>query len=276
MKKIIFILIDGCGFDVATENFGYLEHLIQEGVGGKYKILGELPSSSRPIYETLFTGLPVNEHGVTSNNVVRRSKEISVFELCRDRGLRTAASAYYWISELYVRAPFEPVRDRFMDATENSIEHGIYYYEDMYPDSHVFHDAEYLRKSFYPDLLFIHPMNIDHSGHSFGNDAKEHHFMVLKTGDLMAELIPKWLKANYQVVVTADHGMNEKGLHGGNTELQRCVPLYIFSQDVKKGNFCKETISQLAIAPLLCELLGIEKSLKMKSLKDLGVDLFEE
>ncbi|PKM49906.1 MAG: nucleotide pyrophosphatase [Firmicutes bacterium HGW-Firmicutes-7] len=276
MKKTIFILLDGCGFDVATENLGFLEHLVQEGQGGKYKILGELPSSSRPIYETLLTGLSVFSHGIVNNSTVRRSKEISVFDLCVDSGLKTAASAYYWISELYVRAPFDPDNDRIRLQSESAINYGIYYYEDIYPDSHVFNDAEFLRKNCSPDFLFIHSMNLDDSGHHSGCHSKEHHMTALKVNELMATFMPKWLNAGYQVIVTADHGMSEMGLHGGNTEVQRIVPLYLFSERVRKGSFCESTISQLLIAPLLCDLLGIEKSPKMKNLEDLGVDLFEK
>lgn len=275
MKKTIFILLDGCGFDVATENLGFLEHLIQEGQGGKYKVIGELPSSSRPIYETLLTGLPVYQHGIVNNSIVRKSKEISVFDLCTERGLKTAASAYYWISELYSRAPFDLVNDRIKLQSESAINHGIYYYEDFYPDSHVFNDAEFLRKNYSPDFLFIHPMNLDDSGHHYGRHSREHHKMALKVNDIMATIMPRWFKAGYQVAITADHGMNEMGLHGGNTELQRVVPLYLFSDQVKKGTFCQAAIPQLAIAPMLCKLLGIEKSPKMKNLEDLGVDIFE-
>lgn len=275
MKKTIFILLDGCGFDVATQTLGFLEHLIENSQGGKYKVQGELPSNSRPIYETLLTGLPVYEHGIVSNNIVRRSKEISIFDLCIDRGLKTAASAYFWISELYVRAPFDRINDRIKLESESAIENGIYYYEDIYPDSHVFNDAEFLRKRYSPDFLFIHPMNLDDSGHCYGHSSSEHHIMGLKANDLMATLIPSWIKEGYEVVVSADHGMNEWGLHGGNTELQRVVPLYLFSDRVKKGNFSEIAISQLAVAPMICALLGIDKSPNMKNLEDLGVDIFE-
>ena len=274
-NKMIFILLDGCGFDVAESNLGYLEHLIEKNQGAKYRVRGELPSSSRPIYETLFTGLPPYQHGIIENHTPSRSRKDSIFDLCCKQGYITAAAAYYWISELYVATPFDPSLHRYNLLSDSSIKHGIYYYEDCYPDSHVFSDAEFLRTQYTPDFLFIHPMNPDDSGHHFGCHSKEHHSTILKVNEILAVLMPRWIEFGYQVVITADHGMNEIGLHGGNSQLQRTVALYLFSQGLKKGDFSKNAIPQISVAPLLCTLLGVEPSSEMSNLSDLGVDIFE-
>lgn len=63
MAKLILVLMDACRFDAITQTAGYLEHMIDYGKGAKYRIRGELPSMSRPMYETLMTGLPVWRHG---------------------------------------------------------------------------------------------------------------------------------------------------------------------------------------------------------------------
>jgi len=274
--KTIFILLDGCGFDVAESNLGYLEHLIEKNQGAKYRVLGELPSSSRPIYETLFTGFPPFQHGIVENHTPSRSGKESIFDLCTRQGFITAAAAYYWISELYVATPFDPSQHRINLTSDSSIQHGIYYYEDCYPDSHVFSDAEFLRTKYTPDFLFIHPMNSDDSGHRFGSHSKEHHGSVLKVNEILAIFMPKWMESGYRIVITADHGMNEIGLHGGNSLLQRTVALYLFSAELKKGNFSNTIIPQISVAPLLCSLIGIEPSAEMINLSDLGVEFFEE
>lgn len=274
-NKTVLIILDGCGYDLATENLGFLEHLISEGVGGKFRIRGELPSLSRPMYETLMTGLPVYKHGITNNLIVRTSNQISLFDLCLENHLTTAASAYYWMSELYVRAPFSYRSDRIQLNSEAKIQHGIYYYEDQYPDSHVYSDAEYLRLQFEPDFLLVHPMNVDDSGHNFGSASKEAHKKAAVENILLSTVIPLWMEAGYQIVVTADHGMNEHGLHGGNTDLQRIVPLYLFSEKVVKGDYTGKVLPQIYIAPILCRLLGIEPSTGMKSLTEMEEEIFE-
>lgn len=276
MSKTIFVLLDGCGFGVGERNLGYAEHLVEQGLGAKYRVQGELPSLSRPIYETLLTGLPVCRHGISSNLVVRRSNCTSVFDLCRKNGLKTAAAAYHWISELYVKAPFNYARDRIQLHSSSIIQDGIYYFEDSYPDSHVFADAEFLRERSNPDFLLIHSMNIDDSGHRFTSDSPEYETAAAKANIVLSSCLPQWLEQGCSVLITADHGMNEAGLHGGNTPLQREAPLYLFSAGVLPGDFSGKLISQLSIAPLLCRMLEIEKFDEMKSLEEIEVKFFGE
>ena len=69
MSKVILILSDALRYDAAVDGMGYLGHLVENNLASLYKVTGELPSMSRPMYETLHTGLPVFEHGVVSNYV---------------------------------------------------------------------------------------------------------------------------------------------------------------------------------------------------------------
>jgi predicted AlkP superfamily pyrophosphatase or phosphodiesterase len=258
---------------------GYLEHLIEYKKGAKFKIKSELPAMSRPMYETILTGTPVLEHSIVNNSTSKLSKESSIFSLCRENKLKTAAAAYHWISELYNKTPFDITEDRVQLNTDKNIENGIFYYEDSYPDNHLFNDAEFLRKNFNPDFLFIHSMNIDDVGHKFGNQSLEYAKAVSKADTILSMYLPKWIEQDYNIIITSDHGMNENKIHGGNSEIQRMVPLYIFANDknnIKKGEFTENEISQLSIAPLTCKLLGINKSRKMKELNKYWSGIFEK
>ena len=257
MNKTILVLLDACRYDAATRNFGFLEHLIDCGTGAKYKVQGELPSLSRPIYATLLSGLPVRLHGITSNEVVRRLTAESVFSLCRAAGGKTAAAAYHWMSELFDRAPFDPREGRLRLDGGGEIDAGIFYWEDGYPDSHLFADGEFLRLRYAPDFLLYHPMGIDCAGHRSGAESFEYELAVMKAGSCLAILLPAWLETGWQVVVTADHGMSRLGLHGGTDPDQRDVPLYLFGTRAVPGRFEDRYISQLNTAPLLCRLLGL-------------------
>src|SRR5512143_1813067 len=95
-NKVILVLSDGLRYDTAVASMGYLGHLVEAGQASLYKVIGEVPSISRPMYETTHTGLPVSEHGVVSNSVVRRSTKPSVFQAAVEAGRTTAAAAYYW------------------------------------------------------------------------------------------------------------------------------------------------------------------------------------
>lgn len=269
MKKTIFVLLDACQYEAGTRNLGYLEHLVDYKRGAKYKVRGELPSLSRPIYATLLTGLPVCGHGITSNGTAGALRGDNLFSMCKAAGGTTAAAAYYWMSELYNGAAFKKDEDRIRIRKGGMIDAGIYYWADDYPDSHLFADGEYLRKEFGPDLILYHSMGIDFWGHRKGAGSPEYESAIAEADSILSPLMEIWQKEGYQIVITADHGMNGLGNHGGTDAPQRDVPLYIFSDAVRCGRFEEEYISQLNVAPLLCRLLGILPSETMADLSEI-------
>ena len=82
-NKAVFVLLDGLQSVYAKEHLGYLEHLSQTNRAAKYEVLGNLPSSSRPMYETIFTGVEAYEHGITNNGICRLSNQKHLFELLK-------------------------------------------------------------------------------------------------------------------------------------------------------------------------------------------------
>ncbi|HEY2421535.1 MAG TPA: alkaline phosphatase family protein [Neobacillus sp.] len=264
-NKLIFIMLDGLRYDTAVSQMGYLHHLIEHGKAARYKVKSELPSLSRPLYEVLLTGTPVYQNGITTNQTVRLSKEESLFHLTKKNGLKNATASYYWVSELYNSAPFNPVTDRIQLDPTQPIERGIFYWEDHYPDTHLFADANYLLNSYEPDFLYVHSMNIDDDGHKFTADSKEYRSRAIAVDILLASVLPHWMDAGYQIMITADHGMNDDGQHGGTTSADRDVPLFLISDQVKPG-IHEDEIPQLQIAPLACELLNIRPAAAMQQL----------
>lgn len=266
-NKLIVVMVDGLRDDAARENLGYLERLVDAKKAARGQVQSELPSLSRPLYEVLLTGTLSFDNGITSNHSVRLSKEESLFHLTKKAGLINATASYYWVSELYNRAPFNYLMDREQANRDKPIQFGKFYFEDHYPDSHLLLDGEVLRKRVNPDFLYIHSMNVDDAGHQFGSDSKEYRGNVLKTDQYLSELIPGWLEQDYQVVITSDHGMSEWGLHGGTTAGERMVPCYVISTKVKAERY-SSVIPQLQMAPFFCHLLGIPKGEKMQELSD--------
>lgn len=264
--KVILIILDGLRFDVAQSSMGFLAHLIEVSQASLYKVIAELPTLSRPLYEGLLTGTPASMHGITTNSIVRRSHQVSLFYLARQQGLTTAAAAYHWFSELYNQCPFDPFTDREQHHLERSIQHGKFYFEDTYPDSHLFADAEVLQQNWQPDFMLVHPMGLDYAGHNFGSDSKQYRKQALTTDSLLAQYLPVWRSAGYKILITADHGMNADGQHGGNLPDVREVPLFCLGQGFKPGVYL-EGISQLAIAPLICQMLSLPYSEKMRPIE---------
>ena len=257
MGKVILILCDGLRDDTAAWQMGYLEHLVETRLASRYRVIAELPTLSRPLYETIHTGVPVSQHRITSNRIVRRSRMPNVFQLTVENGGITAAAAYFWFSELYNRVPYDPIDDREVDDPSLFIQHGRFYTEDDYPDAEVFATAGMLVRKFSPNYLLVHPMGMDYLGELYGPDSSQYRNNATLQDKIMAGLIPEWLEAGYTVLITADHGIDKDKSHGGSSPEVRHVPLYIVKPGEKGEDHREEVISQLQIAPTLCRLLGI-------------------
>jgi predicted AlkP superfamily pyrophosphatase or phosphodiesterase len=258
MGKVILILIDALRDDTARQSMGYLEHLVKYERATRWSCRGEMPTMSRPMYETIHTGVPPYVHGITSNAIVRRSIMPNVFEQARQHGKVTAASAYAWFSELYNRVPYDISADKEVDDDALAIQHGRYYSHDDMPDSEVFAAGGALIRRFMPDYLLIHPMQTDTIGERYGGDSPEYRRNVTAQDVMIATLHPMVTALGYTVIVTGDHGMSDDpSQHGGSTPEQRNVPLYLLPPDGRGRGDLGVTVSQLQLAPTLLALLGV-------------------
>lgn len=253
--KVILVILDGLNYQVAEHALGHLQAYRAAGRSQLYKLDCELPALSRPLYECLLTGSAPIESGVVHNQVVRLSNQQSLFHLARVAGLTTAAAAYHWISELYNRSPFVAVRDRHTSDPSLPIQHGHFYYADHYPDSHLFVDAESLRLRHQPDFLLVHPMNIDDAGHRHGADSSQYRNSARSADILLADYLQAWLDAGYQVMVTADHGMNNDRSHNGLLPEEREVPLFVIGSAFSLTPDARP--KQTELCGTLCSLLGL-------------------
>lgn len=252
-QRLIFVLLDGLRLDVSGACMGYVQAEAAAAGRSCIPVAAELPSLSRPLYETLMTGVPPVRSGITGNGVVRRSRHPSVFDQCRRAGRATAAAAYHWMSELYNQAPFQPAH-RVTHDPGAAIQHGLFYWRDGYPDDHLFADAEALRQRHAPDFLLVHSMGIDDAGHRHGGASLEYRTAARRADELLAQHVPGWLGEGYAVIVTSDHGMGDDGSHGGPGPDETLVPFWLFGAGhAPEGTALRQT----EIAGTACALMGV-------------------
>ena len=91
--KVILVIVDGLNYQVALSCMGYLNGLQETGRCLRNKLVCELPGLSRPLYETILTGVHPIESGIINNDIVRLSTQSSIFSIARSHGLTTAAAA---------------------------------------------------------------------------------------------------------------------------------------------------------------------------------------
>ena len=123
MARVVFVLLDGLAA-TARPCMGYMQSLVDAGTARYTELIAELPPLSRPIYATLLSGKRPTESGITHNDAPYPCPEPHIFSRAQAAGLKTAAAAYHWMSELCNAHPFKPARDRHTDNPALPIAHG--------------------------------------------------------------------------------------------------------------------------------------------------------
>ncbi len=226
--NVVFVLIDGLDASNVV-HMSYLAAHKENGVTCGVMDC-ELPTISKPIYSTLFTGqTPINTN-ITHNKSTFLSAEMRVqsfFAKMKECNKISAMAAYYWMRELYIGEKYDAAKHRLTLEQGSVIPHALFYDDDNYPDAYVFQDAEALRINYKPDFLLVHSMGVDAAGHAFGANSAEYRNAVRGVDVLLAEYVPAWLDAGNLVIITSDHGMHEDGTHNDILAEVRKVPYWI-------------------------------------------------
>lgn len=270
-NKVILVIMDGAGYDAAVSQCGYLEGAVELGQAHRWKMITATPSLSGPMYETIHTGLWPHEHGIVSNEGMRRSSSPNVFSLARAAGKVTAAVAQEYYHKLYVDAPWDRLRSVEHHDPDADIQYARFYSMEGYGPINAVAPAEIdlcaqvtlLAEAHEPDYLLLHSCSADTLGHTFGGDSREYRYQVWMIDNALSRAIPTWRELGYEVIVTADHGMNAEKHHGGTEQIMREVPFYYFGEaDGLPGENVE--LSQLRIAATVLGRLGVDPAAGMR------------
>ena len=270
-NKVILVIIDGLKYQTAIDQCGFLEALVESKQARRMRMIAVLPTLSAPIYETLHTGLEPLEHGITSNDNLRKSKFENIFTIAKAGGLVTAATAHSFFSTLYNEDPYIPIRDQEVNDPDKAIQHGRFYSENGYtafnialPSDHdLMNQASILIDRYKPHYLMIHTSSCDSIGHKFGGNSSEYSKQAWQVNDQLAQHIPFWIDKGYRILITSDHGFTDAGSHGGSSQIERWTPYY----DIGHPNpgIESEGVSQLSVAPSILSILGLSIPKKMNA-----------
>lgn len=155
------------------------------------------------------------------------------------------------------------------DETWNDLFPGVFSQALFFPSFNV-RDLETvdngIMKHLYPtmdsdkwDVLITHFLGVDHCGHKHD---PYHPEMAKKLTqmDKMIQGLVKRLKNDTLLVVTGDHGMTISGNHGGESELETSVALFLYSPRALFPSAPAEKpeiIPQISLVPTLALLLGL-------------------
>jgi bisphosphoglycerate-independent phosphoglycerate mutase (AlkP superfamily) len=109
----------------------------------------------------------------------------------------------------------------------------------------------------------LHTCTLDSMGHRFFHDCQEMDNACAVMDEMLALFIPKWRAMGYDVIVTAYHGQDERGHHGGRGALQQETALYYFGD--AQGPTEDTVIDQVQLAPTILGRLGAPIATTMKA-----------
>ena len=262
-EKLLLIVLDGVPYRNFRRLFGNLEGWVGSGDARVRRMRSVLPSTSSACYASMHTGLPPHIHGVLGNKHRRRLVAPDIFSELARNGRKTGAVALSWWSELFHEMPFDPVRHIELDAAEGPIHHGRFHTmadateaNQMSPaDADLFATLTHLCEVRGIDYGLLHTSTLDSMGHRFGHGTREMSDACYYLDAALAPYVSRWRVLGYEVIVTADHGQDHLGHHGGAGEDQQDVALYYFGDSPLPPE--DQTLDQLALAPSILTRMAV-------------------
>ncbi len=263
MRKLLLIILDGVPYANWRRLFGNLEGWVASGQAQVRRMRSVLPSTSASCYASIHTGLPPQVHGIWGNAGRRRLEFPDVFSEMVKAGRATGAVTHSFWSEFFNRYPFDLVRDIEYDEPGGPITHGRFHtmtgdsgYNQMTPsDVDLFATLTMLCERKGIDYGILHTCTLDSMGHRFFHDCEEMDDACYRMDEMLAPFLDRWRKAGYEVIVTADHGQDARGHHGGTGAAQQDFAFYYFGgSDLPPPD---QVLDQLALAPSILTRMGV-------------------
>jgi len=262
-NSVCLIIIDGLRADTARDECGYLMAAVEAGQARYWDMQSCLPTISAPLYETIHTGLAPVDHGILSNEAIRPSSKPNVFSALKSAGKTAGAVAHSYYHTLYGGSAFDPFDHTEIDDPAAPVPFARYYSMEGYSrvnpalpsETDLCAQTWQLARKYKPDYLLLHSSSCDSLGHYYTSNSAEYRHQAWRVDNALSRLIPRLQNTGYDVLVTADHGMNADGHHAGDQACLRSVPFFVFSERFSAD--AAAVLDQKAIAPTILSLLDV-------------------
>jgi type I phosphodiesterase/nucleotide pyrophosphatase len=274
----LVIGIDGMGFGeygFSTANTPIMDSLIDgtwiDGYHGAYSdqafaggILDtptEQATSSGPSWSTIHTAVWVDQHNVPNNSFSNPdySNNPSYLETLEENvaGLHSASIVNWSPIDTHIIATVADGNSRMnfrsTPGDDSNVTNAVV--------SHIATIGEEI-----PAAIFVHFDEVDGAGHSWGNSSPLYAAEIEEKDGQVEQMLaalstrPNFSNEQWQIIIVADHGHQPSGGHGGQSALERTVPLIIASQSLTQGNLptvFPQAASIADVAPTVLDHFGL-------------------
>jgi predicted AlkP superfamily pyrophosphatase or phosphodiesterase len=254
---LIVIGIDGLSVDGVIAAKTTRIHELMDRAAWTLVARGVMPTLSSPNWASMIDGAGPEQHGITSNGILRKMVEIE--PVCRD-------------SEGMFPTIFETMR-----AQQPSNHIAIFHdwpgfanlVEKHAPDvmQHVHGAAktaetaaDYWKRN-HPDLMFVHLDNVDHTGHSEGWGTQSY-YRAVEDADRYVGVIIDMLRSegsleSTYVLISSDHGGKGRG-HGKNSLEEIQIPWILSGPGVAAGRL-ESAVYTFDTAATIAMIFGLDE-----------------
>jgi hypothetical protein len=203
------------------------------------------PTVSAPCYMSIVTGAPAFIHGVTSN--ARRDRSVrlpvTIFESLKISGMESYIIGFEWYKEMFggSGAGYLPAECCEKDD----------------PRELAAAVSMLFRSGSRPALTLVHFLSPDNASHKnaigavYNVAVREVDSAIGTIIDTVTSMAPRTL-----FIITADHGAEKDGTHGGEARSTKHIPLYFYTASLPPRTISRP-VTSLSIAPTLAAHLDV-------------------
>ncbi|MBI4790347.1 MAG: alkaline phosphatase family protein [Chloroflexi bacterium] len=246
-QQVLIVVVDALRAD--TSRMMPTVNLLRATGADRTARVGQ-PSFSLPGWTVIGTGAWQEQSGVTLNFYDKDIKVDTLFEAAKRKGLTTAlvAEGPNWWKRLYTRGvdillDFPDPEHPFTDLAAVRRQ-----------DDAIEAAARQVLRENKPNLMLVHFIEPDDAGHGQGAASDAYKQAVLTADARIARLVAAMDLSQATVFVTGDHGMLDRGGHGGWEPEVTTVPIVAAGKGIKPGKYSEAT--QADLAPTAAVLLG--------------------
>lgn len=279
-KKSIVIGIDGMGYGtrgLGVANTPWINSLINGtyagGVyngaytnvayaGGQIGQVTQQPTVSGPGWSTILTSVWANRHNVTDNNFTSPNYTSNPVYLGTLRAAQPALKTATFVN-------WDPIDTIILNSvqTDSNPANNLTFHGNYASDSATITGAVSALGNMVAnyDAYFVALDDVDAAGHSCGSSGACYQTAIetadTRVGQMLTAISnrPNFASEDWQFIVTADHGHQALGGHGGQSDLERNIPFVVASKTLTQGHLVDAVkgVSHADVAPTVLAHFGV-------------------